>query len=162
MNPLKSPVAFSGSLSQRGCPDNSGQQLEKVQKSSAYRFRSQDLLRQALTHKSSVSPENGDGLLSNERLEFLGMRCSTAWLPSTCTIPIPNGRRDSSLKSSRSSFRERSRRDRARIRYRAVHHFRRIRGEDRRQGPHVDSFEYLRSAAGRYSLTVGTSRRAGS
>jgi ribonuclease-3 len=72
MSLIKSPVAFFRALLQRCCPDNSGQQLDKVQKIIGYRFRSANLLRQALTHKSSVSPENGDVLLSNERLEFLG------------------------------------------------------------------------------------------
>ena len=37
-----------------------------------YRFRSIDLLTQSLTHKSAVVQEDTKGLLSNERLEFLG------------------------------------------------------------------------------------------
>lgn len=37
-----------------------------------YKFQSEPLLRQALTHKSSIPSEDCDGLLSNERLEFLG------------------------------------------------------------------------------------------
>jgi ribonuclease-3 len=70
---LFKPIArFLGSLVKPGCPELSGQPLKKVQKIIGYRFRSAKLLRQALTHKSSVSPENGDALLSNERLEFLG------------------------------------------------------------------------------------------
>jgi ribonuclease III len=45
---------------------------DRIQDIIGYRFRSADLLRQALTHKSSVSPESGEDLFSNERLEFLG------------------------------------------------------------------------------------------
>ncbi|MDG5813990.1 ribonuclease III [Chitinispirillales bacterium ANBcel5] len=46
--------------------------LDKLQKHIGYRFRTQTLLTQALTHKSSISPDDTKGLLSNERLEFLG------------------------------------------------------------------------------------------
>jgi ribonuclease-3 len=46
--------------------------LDKIQNIIGYRFRGLDLLRLSLTHKSAVSPEDGLGLLSNERLEFLG------------------------------------------------------------------------------------------
>jgi ribonuclease-3 len=46
--------------------------LAAIQKIIGYRFRRADLLRQALTHKSSVPSENNGDLLSNERLEFLG------------------------------------------------------------------------------------------
>ncbi|MBN2037931.1 MAG: ribonuclease III [Chitinispirillaceae bacterium] len=37
-----------------------------------YHFTSPQLLRQVLTHKSSLLTDDGKGLLSNERLEFLG------------------------------------------------------------------------------------------
>jgi ribonuclease-3 len=37
-----------------------------------YRFRSPVLLRQALTHKSAIAAEDTNGILSNERMEFLG------------------------------------------------------------------------------------------
>jgi ribonuclease III len=46
--------------------------LDQLQKSIRYRFRNQCLLQQALTHKSCVSPDDRQGLLSNERMEFLG------------------------------------------------------------------------------------------
>lgn len=46
--------------------------LDKIQDIIGYRFRGLDLLRLSLTHKSAVSPDDGLGLLSNERLEFLG------------------------------------------------------------------------------------------
>lgn len=46
-----------------------GEQLQKV---IGYRFRSPDLLKQSLTHKSAVLADDSKGLLSNERLEFLG------------------------------------------------------------------------------------------
>ncbi len=72
MRLLKSFARFFRSFLPPGGRDISEQPLKKVQKIIGYRFRSQDLLRQALTHKSSVSPEDGEGLLSNERLEFLG------------------------------------------------------------------------------------------
>lgn len=54
----------------RGKP--SADPLAAIQKVIGYRFRSEGLLRQALTHKSSIPSEDSDGLLSNERLEFLG------------------------------------------------------------------------------------------
>ncbi|MGA3050612.1 MAG: ribonuclease III [Chitinispirillaceae bacterium] len=72
MSLLKPLAQFFRSLVHLGYPGNSEQSLKKVQKIIGYRFRSQTLLRQSLTHKSSVSPENGEELLSNERLEFLG------------------------------------------------------------------------------------------
>jgi ribonuclease-3 len=46
--------------------------LTTFQATIRYTFRDPALLRQALTHKSSVGPEDKKGLLSNERLEFLG------------------------------------------------------------------------------------------
>ena len=46
--------------------------LEELQGVIGYRFRSTELLKQGLTHKSSTCPEDPLGLLSNERLEFLG------------------------------------------------------------------------------------------
>jgi ribonuclease-3 len=46
--------------------------LEKLQTTLKYRFNNQYLLKHALTHKSFVNPEDKKGLLSNERLEFLG------------------------------------------------------------------------------------------
>jgi ribonuclease-3 len=46
--------------------------LDRLQGILGYHFTSVGLLRQALTHKSSIPPEDTKGLLSNERLEFLG------------------------------------------------------------------------------------------
>jgi ribonuclease-3 len=46
--------------------------LDRFQEIIGYRFASEALLSQVLTHKSSVSSDDGQGLLSNERLEFLG------------------------------------------------------------------------------------------
>lgn len=46
--------------------------LEELQHNIGYRFRSATLLQHALTHKSYNSPDDTKGLLSNERLEFLG------------------------------------------------------------------------------------------
>jgi ribonuclease III len=46
--------------------------LDKFQDIIGYRFCSQELIRQALTHKSAIPADDGLGLLSNERLEFLG------------------------------------------------------------------------------------------
>ncbi|HEX3020034.1 MAG TPA: ribonuclease III [Chitinispirillaceae bacterium] len=46
--------------------------VDSLQKKLGYRFSSSDLLKQALTHKSASAPEDIKGLLSNERLEFLG------------------------------------------------------------------------------------------
>jgi len=56
----------------RTAPEDVPPDLDRIQGVIGYRFRSADLLRQALTHKSSVSPEGGGDLFSNERLEFLG------------------------------------------------------------------------------------------
>jgi ribonuclease III len=50
----------------------SDESLERLQDILGYRFRSLDILRLALTHKSSIAPDDTKGLLSNERLEFLG------------------------------------------------------------------------------------------
>jgi ribonuclease III len=46
--------------------------IDKIQKVIGYRFRRLDLLRLSLTHKSAVFSDDGQGLFSNERLEFLG------------------------------------------------------------------------------------------
>ncbi|MCX7725575.1 MAG: ribonuclease III [Chitinispirillaceae bacterium] len=43
-----------------------------LEKSIGYFFKSKELLKQALTHKSAVASEDNNTLLSNERLEFLG------------------------------------------------------------------------------------------
>jgi ribonuclease-3 len=45
---------------------------DRIQKTLGHRFARVELLRLSLTHKSAVSPDDGQGLLSNERLEFLG------------------------------------------------------------------------------------------
>ena len=37
-----------------------------------YQFENQDILRQALTHKSYISPESDENIGNNERIEFLG------------------------------------------------------------------------------------------
>jgi ribonuclease III len=46
--------------------------LSRFQKFLFYRFRDEGLLTQALTHKSCVSPDDREGIRSNERMEFLG------------------------------------------------------------------------------------------
>jgi ribonuclease-3 len=46
--------------------------LDEFQRVIGYRFRDPGLLRHALTHKSFVGQGDAGGLLSNERLEFLG------------------------------------------------------------------------------------------
>ncbi len=46
--------------------------LEKFQRRIKYHFRDIKLLRQSLTHKSCVNPDDKKRLFSNERLEFLG------------------------------------------------------------------------------------------
>jgi ribonuclease-3 len=45
---------------------------KKLLKTIKYKFKNENLLYLALTHKSSVGLEDKDGLKSNERLEFLG------------------------------------------------------------------------------------------
>jgi ribonuclease-3 len=49
-----------------------GTSLSAFEKTIGYVFRDPDLLTLALTHKSSVGPDDKKGLMSNERLEFLG------------------------------------------------------------------------------------------
>ena len=72
-NPLNLPAKiirlFFGARGKTERNPEAGEQLQKV---IGYRFRSIELLSQALTHKSSIVPEDTIGLLSNERLEFLG------------------------------------------------------------------------------------------
>ncbi|MBN1574902.1 MAG: ribonuclease III [Chitinispirillaceae bacterium] len=71
--PLKLPAdlirLFFGPWNKTRRNPEAGEQLQKI---IVYRFRSIDLLNQALTHKSAIVPEDTKGLLSNERLEFLG------------------------------------------------------------------------------------------
>ena len=73
MNPLKTVTKIIRSvLWVRRRQRQVESSFEKLQKTLGYRFRSIGILRQALTHKSSVAPEDTKGLFSNERLEFLG------------------------------------------------------------------------------------------
>lgn len=46
--------------------------LDELQLSLHYHFRDTGLLQKSLTHKSCVSPDDKIGLMSNERMEFLG------------------------------------------------------------------------------------------
>jgi ribonuclease-3 len=46
--------------------------FDRLQRSLHYRFADTGLLQQALTHKSCVGPDDKKGLMSNERMEFLG------------------------------------------------------------------------------------------
>jgi ribonuclease III len=74
MNPARRLGNFVASLFFRkraGSPFPAGS-LGRFQELIGYRFKSEALLGQALTHKSSIPSEDGNGLLSNERLEFLG------------------------------------------------------------------------------------------
>ena len=74
-NPLRLLADFFRSLLLRrpaGTAGLQGEAYEGFQKVLGYRFRSLDLLRQSLTHKSAVAAEDTMGLFSNERLEFLG------------------------------------------------------------------------------------------
>ncbi len=52
--------------------DRDDPSLARLQQSLYYRFRDSGLLKQALTHKSCASPEDREGISSNERMEFLG------------------------------------------------------------------------------------------
>jgi ribonuclease-3 len=74
MNPLRHVRTFLTSLLGRKRPAAASVvgPLGRFQKLIGYQFVSESLLRQALTHKSSIPVEDGNGLLSNERLEFLG------------------------------------------------------------------------------------------
>src|SRR6187549_3759477 len=46
--------------------------IDQFQTKLNLRFRNQDLLQQALTHRSYVNEHTDPGLIDNERLEFLG------------------------------------------------------------------------------------------
>lgn len=73
MNPLKPAIDLLRSVIKPREKTGAGDELlEHLQEVVGYRFRSVGLLKQALTHKSSITPEDTKGLLSNERLEFLG------------------------------------------------------------------------------------------
>jgi ribonuclease III len=56
----------------KGGEKKSAVPLDRFQEIIGYRFSSDQLLRQVLTHKSSIVGDDGKGLCSNERLEFLG------------------------------------------------------------------------------------------
>ena len=70
MNPLGPVTKFIRDLTKSGT--NRPGSLDKLQKGIGYKFKTESLLKQALTHKSSICPDDVKGLLSNERLEFLG------------------------------------------------------------------------------------------
>ncbi|KMQ51047.1 Ribonuclease III [Chitinispirillum alkaliphilum] len=70
MNPLRALTDFFRGL-RKGRAEDIGSAV-KLQQTIGYRFHTDALLTQALTHKSAISPDDKKGLLSNERLEFLG------------------------------------------------------------------------------------------
>jgi ribonuclease-3 len=55
-----------------GEPRAGAESLSRLQKTLRHRFSDPTILRQALVHKSSTDSADRKGLLSNERLEFLG------------------------------------------------------------------------------------------
>jgi ribonuclease III len=57
---------------ERGVPAELRLVLDRFQQRITFRFRDQELLRQALTHRSFLGSNGGDPRLSNERIEFLG------------------------------------------------------------------------------------------
>jgi ribonuclease-3 len=72
MNPLRPAISLIRLIFGAHKKKQPEEALDRLQDVIGYRFRSVGLLRQALTHKSSIPPEDTKGLLSNERLEFLG------------------------------------------------------------------------------------------
>jgi ribonuclease-3 len=74
MNLLKTAVSRLRAwwLSHSTGPGKADPSLDRLQELLGYRFRDISLLRLALTHKSVIGGEDPKGILSNERLEFLG------------------------------------------------------------------------------------------
>jgi ribonuclease-3 len=72
MNRRNKPGAFLRFLSLFRKPVRTGTSIASFQKTIGYTFGDTELLTLALTHKSSVGPDDKKGLMSNERLEFLG------------------------------------------------------------------------------------------
>lgn len=73
MNPLKKVIDLVKSvLGSRTIKRHGEDPLSRLQEVLGYNFKSVGLLKQSLTHKSAVSPDDTKGLFSNERLEFLG------------------------------------------------------------------------------------------
>lgn len=72
MNPLKPVTNLFRSIFRSENKEQSDGAIDRLQAVLGYRFKKSGLLRQALTHKSAIAPEDTKGLLSNERLEFLG------------------------------------------------------------------------------------------
>jgi ribonuclease-3 len=72
MNPLKPVIDYLKSVFGSAQNEKTEGAFDKLQETLGYRFRSFSLLKLALTHKSYVSAEDTKGLMSNERLEFLG------------------------------------------------------------------------------------------
>lgn len=73
MNPVKQiyqqlKKVFCFFKTQSHCGDSLGEFQKKIN----YQFNRPELLVQSLTHKSFVNPDDKKGLLSNERMEFLG------------------------------------------------------------------------------------------
>jgi len=56
----------------RHADDRNTESVRQLQSIIGYRFRSEALIVHSLTHKSAVDQDDTKGLLSNERLEFLG------------------------------------------------------------------------------------------
>ena len=67
--------------------------MEALEEKLGYRFANRALLENALTHSSYANENRAKGVQSNERLEFLGIRCWAWWWPTTCTAPTPTCRR---------------------------------------------------------------------
>jgi ribonuclease-3 len=68
-NFFASLFARKSAASKKGAGDPG---VDELQRAISYRFKDASLLKHALTHKSFASHDDAAGLLSNERLEFLG------------------------------------------------------------------------------------------
>lgn len=72
MNPLKLATDLLQSVLRSVGKEKSEGSVDTLQNKLGYRFKSPDILKLALTHKSATAPEDIKGISSNERLEFLG------------------------------------------------------------------------------------------
>jgi len=73
MSPLQKVSKFLRSFfGSKHTEGQSGRPFKQLEDIIGYCFTDESLLRLALTHKSAIAPDDTMGILSNERLEFLG------------------------------------------------------------------------------------------
>ena len=69
--------------------------MKSLEEKLGYQFKNLSLLEHAMTNSSYANEHRSEGVTSNERLEFWGIRSWALWWHSICFPRIPTCRRGS-------------------------------------------------------------------